>query len=619
MSSIQLIQATPISLSSPLQALESCSTMAELKQHHSQIIKLGLSADNNAMGRVIKFCALSKNGNMGYAEKVFDTIPKPDTFIYNVIMNGYLQRQLPRYSIVLYSQMLQDFLAPNNFTFPCALGACCNDNAVEEGKQVHAHVFKFGFGSDGFSQNSLMHMYVKFESLEEARRVFDKMVKRNVVSWTTLISGYAQRGYIDEALKIFESSMTQRNSVVWNAMIAAYVQSNRFHEAFALFDRMRAEKVVLDKYVAASMLSACTGLGALEQGKWIHCYIEKNGIELDSKLATTIIDMYCKCGCLEEAFEFFNGLDYRGVSSWNCMIGGLAMHGKGEVAIELFQEMERKMVAPDNVTFVNVLSACAHSGLIKEGRYYFSYMTEVHGIEPRREHYGCMVDLFGRAGMLEEAKKLIDEMPMSADESVFGALLGACGIHGNIELGEQLGMRVIDLEPKNSGRYVILANLYSKAGRWEDVASVRKLMNDRGVKKSPGFSVIELGGVVNEFIAGEITHPQAKDIYAKVDEMLECIRSAGYVSNTDGVLHDLDEEERESPLHYHSEKLAIAFGLLNTNPGEILRISKNLRICRDCHQACKLISKVYDREIVVRDRNRFHHFRNGECSCRDYW
>ncbi|OVA16655.1 Pentatricopeptide repeat [Macleaya cordata] len=624
MASPVLLPASPPSPSSPKthlsssHGLESCSTMAELKQFHSKIIRLGLSKDNDAMGRVIKFCAISKSGDLNYALKVFDEIPHPDTFIYNTIIRGYCQAQLTKNCILLYSQMLQESVFPNKFTFPCVVRACCIGNAIEEAKQIHAHILKFAFEGDKFCQNNLIHMYVNFQYLDEARRVFDKMPQRDFVSWTTLITGYSKLGFLDDAYEVFES-MPERNSVSWNAMIAAYVQSNCFHEAFALFDRMQSEKVELDKFVAASMLSACTGLGALEQGEWIHGYIKKSGIELDSKLATTIIDMYCKCGCLDKAFEVFNGLTHKGISSWNCMIGGIAMHGKGEAAIELFEEMQKEMVAPDGITFVNLLSACAHTGLIEEGRRYFHLMKEVYGIEPKMEHYGCMVDLLGRAGFLEDARKLIDEMHMSPDAGVLGALLGACKIHGEIELGEQIGKRVIELEPHNSGRYVLLANLYANVGRWDDVAKMRKLMNDRGVKKLPGFSMIELEGVVSEFIAGGRTHPQAKEIYAKVDEMLERIRSIGYVPETDGVLHDIDEEEKENPLYYHSEKLAIAFGLLKTKPGSTIRISKNLRVCKDCHQASKFISKVFDREIVVRDRNRFHHFSKGECSCKDYW
>lgn len=568
------------------------------------------------MGRVIKFCALSESGDLMYALQVFDVMPHPDAFIYNVLIRAHMQRRLARDCILLYSQMLSESVTPNRFTFPSLIKACCT---VEEGRQVHAHVLKFGSISDAYSMNSLIHMYVNCERLEEARRVFDKMPRRNVVSCTTLISGYSQWGCVDEAFELFEL-MHERNSASWNAMMAAFVQNNCFQEAFALFRRMQSENLLLDKYVAATMLSACKGSGALKQGEWIHGYMQKSGIEMDPKLVTAIIDMYCKCGCLDKAFEVFNGLPHKAISSWNAMIGGLALHGKGMAAVELLNEMERRGISPDYITFVNVLNACAHSGLVEEGRHYFRYMTEVHDIAPGSEHYGCMVDLLGRAGLLEEAKELINEMPTSPDASVLGALLGACRIHGNVELGEEIGKRVIQLDPFNSGRYVLLANMYASAGRWAEVGRVRKVMNDRGVNKPAGFSMIELDGVVNEFVAGGRDHPLAEEIYAKVEEMLEGVRTAGYVADTNGVLlHDVEEEERENPLHYHSEKLAIALGLLKTKSGETLRITKNLRICKDCHTVSKLVSQVFDREIIIRDRNRFHHFKGGDCSCNGYW
>ncbi|KAK7264788.1 hypothetical protein RJT34_32398 [Clitoria ternatea] len=596
-----------------LNALDSCSTMAELTQHHSLLIRLGLSTNNHAMSRIINFS--TKNRNFNYALRVFSTLPNPDTFLYNILIKAFLHSQTPLYSILLYSHMLERSLTPNTFTFPSVTRAC----NVQQLKQLHAHIVKFGFAEDVFSLNNLIHMYFGFCFLDDARKVFDKMPVRNDVSWTSVISGYSQWGFVDEAFRVFEFIPCKKNSVSWNAMIACFVQSKRFKEAFDLFRRMRVEEVELDKFVAATMISACTGLGALGQGKWMHRYVERSGIELDSKLATTIVDMYCKCGCLEEAFRVFRGLKEKGVSSWNCMIGGLAMHGKGEQAIRLFREMEEAMVVPDSITFVNVLTACAHSGMVKEGWYYFCYMSDVHGIMPAKEHYGCMVDLLARAGRLQEAKKVMDEMPMCPDVGVLGALLGACKIHGNVELGEEVGKRVIELDPGNSGRYVMLANIYASCGKWEEVASVRKLMDDRGVRKEAGFSMIEMEGTVNEFVAGGRAHPLAKAIYAKVDEMLESIRIVGYVPVTDGVLHDLAEEERENPLFYHSEKLAIAYGLLKTKQGETVRITKNLRVCKDCHQASKLISKVYDRDIIIRDRNRFHHFSKGECSCKDYW
>ncbi|XP_027329592.1 pentatricopeptide repeat-containing protein At5g66520-like [Abrus precatorius] len=597
-----------------LRAVESCLSMAELKQRHSLLLRLGLSNDNHAMSRVVTFCCLSEYGDLNYALKVFATLPNPDTFLYNTLFKAFYLSQMHANSIFLYSHMLEQSVMPNSFTFPSVIRAC----EVEEGKQIHAHVVKFGFGADIFALNNLVNMYFGFRCLEDARKLFDKMPVRNVVSWTSVVSGYSQWGFVDEAFRVFEL-MPWKNSFSWNVMLAGFVQSNRFKEAFDLFNRMRVEKEELDKFVAATMLSACTGLGALEQGKWIHGYVERSGIELDSKLGATIVDMYCKCGCLEKAFQVFRGLKERGVSCWNCMIGGLAMHGKGEGAIRLFREMEEAVVAPDSITFVNVLTACAHSRLIEEGRHYFGYMIRVYGIEPTKEHYGCMVDMLARDGRLEEAKEIINEMPMSPDAGVLGALLGACRIHGRMELGEEVGKRVIELDPGNSGRYVILANMYASCGKWEEVASVRKLMNDRGVKKEPGFSMIELEGTVNEFVAGGKDHPLAEAIYAKVDEMLGSIRLVGFVPEADGGLHDLVEEERENPLLYHSEKLAIAYGLLKTKRGETLRITKNLRVCKDCHQASKLVSKVYDCDIIIRDRNRFHHFSKGECSCKDYW
>ncbi|KAL8484017.1 hypothetical protein ACS0TY_026639 [Phlomoides rotata] len=316
------------------------------------------------------------------------------------------------------------------------ISSCSVDGAVEEANQVHAQVLKLGLAQDSYCQNNLIHVYVRFNCLEEAKRAFDNLEKKDNVSWTTMISGYSHWGCVDEALGVFEL-MPVKKSAAWNAVIAAHVQNNRFHDAFDLFDRMRKGNVAMDNFVAASMLAACTGLGALEQGEWIHEYIQSSAIEVDPKLATTIIDMYCKCGRLDKAFEVFERLSRKGVSSWNCMIGGFAMHGKGKAAIELLKKMEEEaMVKPDYVTFVNVLAACAHSGLVEEGMYYFSYMTIVYGIDPRMEHYGCLVDLLGRAGLLDEAKEVINDMPMKADVGVLGALLGACRIHGNVDMAE---------------------------------------------------------------------------------------------------------------------------------------------------------------------------------------
>lgn len=482
---------------------------------------------------------------MDYALQVFYRIPKPDVFLYNTIFNGYLVTTGINVDILLqlYSKMLHRSVCPNHFTFPTLLRACCVLGAAEEGKQLHAHVFKFGHGDDAVSQNNLIHMYVNYGHLEKARRVFDRMPAPDAVSWTTLISGYARWGRMDDARRLFltlETSWQGKSqpSAVWNAMIAAVVQSNRFQEAFALFARMREEEVALDKYVAATMLSACAALGALEQGEWIHGYIERSRMEADGKVATSIIDMYCKCGCLDKALHVFNALEEKGISSWNCIIGGLALHGCPEVAMELFEEMERGQRThprPDAVTMVNVLTACAHAGLVAKGRWYFRHMVEAYGMEPGLEHYGCMVDLLGRAGLVEEAKKLIQEMPVAPDAAVLGALLGACKIHGEVELGAEVGKQLLEMEPENSGRYVLLSNLFASAGRWGDVAGVRKLMEEREVKKTPGCSTVQLHGSPSEtFIAGDT---RSTDISCIVHQMIGRIKPARYVPDVVEVLH----------------------------------------------------------------------------------
>ncbi|EPS69231.1 hypothetical protein M569_05535 [Genlisea aurea] len=608
---------------SPFTNLESCSSMADLKQYHAHIIKLGLSYDNDAMGRVVKFCCVSECGDFNYALKVFDKLPHPDAYVYNTIFRGYLRAHMYEDCIILYVHMLKNFVKLNQFTFPPVIRACCARGCLKEGKQVHCQVIKHGFAQDSFCQNNLIYLYGRrLDSSEDADRILDHFPNKDDVTWTTLITGLARSGRLDEAVSLFES-IPEKSSASWNAVIAACVQNNRFNEAFSLFSRMKKEKIFMDKFVAASMLSACTALGALEQGEQIHGLIKSSGIEMNPKLSTTIMDMYCKCGRLDKALEVFNEMATRTVSSWNCMIGGFAMHGKGNEAIDLLKRMESDSeLKPDYVTFVNVLAACAHSGLVEEGEHYFSCMRRVYGIEPGMEHYGCLVDLLGRAGFLEKAKQVIAEMPYKPDAGVLCALLGACRIHGNFEIAEEIGWQVIELDPTSSGRYALLSNVYAKACKWDEVAKIRKLMDERGVKKVAGSSSIELNGIVNEFIANGRTHPETKNIYEKIREMLARIRDLGYTPDSDEAsLHGLSEdEEAENPLQYHSEKLAIAYGLLKTKAGgDPVRVTKNLRVCRDCHEASKLISACYDREIIVRDRNRFHHFRRGVCSCNDFW
>jgi pentatricopeptide repeat protein len=329
--------------------------------------------------------------------------------------------------------------------------------------------------------------------------------------------------------------------------------------------------------------------------------------------------MYAKCGSIEIARHLFDKMVKRDVVSWNTIISGYGMHGRGEDALALFSQMQEKDMVPNSITFISVLSACSHAGLVNEGWHYFDCMNKVYCISPGMKHYACMVDLLGRAGLLDEAQNFIQKMPIQPDAGVWGALLGACRIHGNVDLGECIAKQLLELESEDAGHYVLVSNIYAAAGRWDDVSRMRTLMKKRELKKTPGYSFIEVNNRTHAFVVGDRSHPQSEQIYALLENLAGQMEVAGYVPDTKFVLHDVEEEVKEDLLYSHSEKLAIAFGLINTSPGTPIRITKNLRVCGDCHNATKFICKIVGRDIIVRDAYRFHHFTNGMCSCGDYW
>ncbi|KAK7860083.1 pentatricopeptide repeat-containing protein [Quercus suber] len=396
------------------------------------------------------------------------------------------------------------------------------------------------------------------------------------------------------------------------------------HSSMKLISKIYKRKIIIrDRkrfhHFEHGVLPAISCFGALELGKWVHLYAEKNGIEIDDVLGSALVDMYSKCGSIEKALQVFERLPRKNAITWSTIIGGLAMHGRANDALDYFSRMERSGVTPSDVTYIGVLSACSHAGLVDEGRSFFSHMVKAVGFEPRIEHYGCMVDLLGRAGHLEEAEELILNLPIRPDDVIWKALLGACKIHGNIEMGRRVAKVLMDMVPHDSGSYVALSNMYASSGNWEAVADVRSMMKEMDIRKDPGCSWIELDGEIHEFLVDDDSHSRAKEIHSMLDEIANQLRLIGYRPDTSQVLLHLDEEEKESALQYHSEKIAVAFGLICTSPHTPLWIVKNLRICEDCHSSMKLISKIYKRKIIIRDRKRFHHFEHGSCSCKDYW
>ncbi|KAH7656959.1 TPR-like protein [Dioscorea alata] len=512
-------------------------------------------------------------------------------------------------------------LRPNDVTMVSILSVCGKKGDLELGKWIHSYIEINDIPKDLILINAILDMYVKCGSIEDAKQLFDKMTERDSVSWTTMLAGYAKAGELDAARRVFDS-MPQHDIASWNALISGYEQNGQPKEALALFNESQLSDVRPDQVTLVATLSACSQLGALELGCWIHAYMEKNNFNLNFHLATSLIDMYSKCGDLEKALHVFESVEKKDVFVWSAMIAGLAMHGKGKAALDLFSQMQDANIPPNHVTFTNVLRACSHAGLVYQGRLFFSQMQPIYGIEPRVEHYGCMVDILGRAGLLEEAEEFIEKMPIQSGASTWGALLAACVLHKNVDLGEYACKRLLELEPGNDGAYVLLSNLYAKTRKWDGVARLRKQMKDTGIKKEPGCSLVEVNGVVHEFLVGDTAHAQSEKIYLKLDEITSKLKEVGYTPDSAQVLQDIEEEEKgikERALYLHSEKLAIAYGLISIKSPAPIRIAKNLRICDDCHSAAKLISSVYNRQIYLRDRYRFHHFKDGSCSCMDYW
>lgn len=484
--------------------------------------------------------------------------------------------------------MLHYGVLPNKFTYPFVLKSCAGIGYLNLGRSVHGSVVKFGFCEDLHVQNTLIHMYCCCnEGVEFARKVFDESPKLDSVTWSAMIGGYARLGLSANAI--------------------------------ALFREMQVKGICPDEITMVSVLSACTDSGALELGKWIESYVKREKLQQPVELCNALIDMFAKCGEIDKAIKLFREMSVRTIVSWTSVIVGLAMHGRGEEAVYVFEEMVEAGVEPDDVAFIGLLSACSHSGLVETGRHYFNSMVEKFGIGPKIEHYGCMVDLLSRAGHVKEAMDFVQKMPIEPNQIIWRSIITACNARGELKLGESISKQLIEKEPMHESNYVLLSNVYAKLLHWEKKTKIREMMDMKGMKKIPGSTMIEVNNEMHEFVAGDKSHYQYKEIYEMVDEMGREMKRAGYVPTTSEVLLDIDEEDKEDSLYRHSEKLAIAFALINTPPGTPIRFVKNLRVCEDCHSATKFISKIYNREIVVRDRNRFHHFKNGSCSCGDFW
>lgn len=520
--------------------------------------------------------------------QVFDKTHSRTIFVWNAFFRALALAGHGIEVLDLYTYMNAIGIPSDRFTYTYVLKAClAAQSLLPKAKEIHAHLFRHGYHR---------HLHIM----------------------TTLIDVYARFGCVRDATCVF-TEMPEKNLVSWSAMIACYTKNGKPLDALELFSDMMTLSLLPNSVTMVSVLQACAALAAVEQGKLLHGYILRKGLDSILPVQSALVTMYARCGALELGRRVFDQMSKRDVVAWNSMISSYGIHGFGAKAVETFREMIRHGVSPSPISFVSVLGACSHAGLVAEGKELFDSMLKEHKISPSVEHYACMVDLLGRANQLEEAAMIIQDMRIEPGPKVWGSLLGSCRIHCNVELAERASRRLFELEPTNAGNYVLLADIYAEAKMWDEVKQVKKLLEAKGLQKVSGCSMIEVKRKIYCLQSVDEINIQIEQVHALLLKLSTEMKQKGYVPDTRIVLYDLDEEEKERILLGHSEKLAVAFGLINNSKGEAIRISKNLRLCEDCHSFTKLISKYTNTEILVRDINRFHHFTNGECSCGDYW
>ncbi|KAK6151276.1 hypothetical protein DH2020_013911 [Rehmannia glutinosa] len=521
--------------------------------------------------------------------RMFDEMRERNVVSWTAMISGYTKSGFYSEALSLFVQMLRSGTYPNEFTLATVLTSCTGAHVFEYGRQIHSLIVKSPFEFHVYVGSSLLDLYAKAGKIHEARIIFDGLPERDVVSCTAMISGYAQLGFNNEALELF--CTLQRDGMASN-------------------------------YVTyASIVTAISGLAAFEYGKQVHGHVLRSELSFFIVLQNSLIDMYSKCGNLTYGKRVFEKMPERTVISWNAMLAGYSKHGIGKTVVDLYNRMrEENKIKPDSTTLLTVLSGCSHGAMENIGLKIFDeMMAEKNGVDLSVEHYGCVVDLLGRAGQLERALRFIKEMPFEPNAAIWGSLLGACRVHKNVEVGKIAGNRLLEIEPENARNYVILCNLYASDGKWDEVRKMRELMKEKTMLKEPGKSWIEFNRTVHTFYASDRFHPRKEEVFSKVRELSDRIKAAGYSPDLSSVLYDVDEEQKEKLLLGHSEKLALAFGMMNVSEAKPIRIMKNLRICVDCHNFAKFVSKVYGREVFIRDKSRFHHIVNGMCLCGDYW
>lgn len=517
-------------------ALSACAGLRDFKmgtQIHAAISKSQYSSDVYTGSALVDM--YSKCRSVACAQRIFDGMDDRNIVSWNSLISCYEQNGPANKALEVFLIMMECGIEPNEVTLASVISACASLSAIKEGVEIHARVLKYDkYRDDLIIGNALVDMYAKCRKINQARHVFNRMPIKNVVSQTSLVSGYAKTASFEAARSVFKN-MTERNVVSWNALISGYTQIGENEETLALFLLLKRESVWPTHYTFGNLLNACANLADLQLGRQAHTHVLKHGFrfqfgeEPDVFVGNSLIDMYMKCGSVQDGCQVFENMLERDCVSWNAMIVGYAQNGYGVEALGMFRNMLVSGEQPDHVTMIGVLSACSHAGLVEEGRNYFNSINGEYGLVRSKDHYTCMVDILGRAGCLDEAKNLIEAMPMQPDAVVWGSLLSACKVHRNITLGKYVAEKLLAIDPSNSGPYILLSNMYAELGRWGDVVRVRKLMRQRGVVKQPGCSWVEIEGHVHVFMVKDKRHRKRKHIYSLLKCLIHQMKQAGYV------------------------------------------------------------------------------------------
>jgi pentatricopeptide repeat protein len=665
---------------------------------HGHMAKTGTSADMFVATSLVN--VYMRCGACGDARRLFDGMPERNVVTWTALITGYTLNSQPALAVEVFIEMLEAGRYPSHFTLGGMLNAC-SVSYNELGKQVHGYTIKYGAESITSMGNSICRLYAKAGKLEFALRAFRRVPDKNLITWTTMISACAEdENYVDLGLNLFldmlidgltpneftltsvmslcgtrldlnlgrqvqafcfkigcESNIPVMNStmylylrkgetgdalrlfeemddvsiITWNAMISGYAQimetakddlhaRSRGFQALKIFRDLNRSEMKPDLFTLSSILSVCSAMMALEQGEQIHAHMIKIGFLSDVVVNSALVNMYNKCGSIEDATKAFVEMSTRTLVTWTSMISGYSQHGRPQQAIQLFEDMRFAGVRPNEITFVSVLSACSYAGLVEEAECYFDMMIHEYKIEPVLDHYGCMIDMFVRLGRLEDGFSFIKRTGFEPNEAIWSSLVAGCRSHGNMELAFYAADRLLELKPKGVETYVLLLNMYISKERWQDVARVRKLMKQEDLGILRDRSWITIRDKVYFFRANDRTHDQSDELYQLLENLLEKAKAIGYEPYQNAELYDSEDDEKPASgsLKHHSERLAVALGLLQTPPGATIRVTKNITMCRDCHSSIKLFSLLANREIIVRDSKRLHKFRDGGCSCGDF-